>query len=111
MISTLVLGTFVSAGVAAEEQVVRLFDSRPNPFNPSTEIPFWLERQTRVKLTVHDVAGNRVVTLLNKEVSAGPHAVRWDGRDSRGEVVPGGVYCYRLETSTAVLSKKAVLLK
>ncbi len=111
LVSTLVIGATASNKNRTSEPAVQLFENRPNPFNPSTEIPFWLERRARVKLTVHDVAGKRVATLLDRELGAGPHARLWDGRDSRGEAVPSGVYYYRLEASTAVLSRKAVLLK
>jgi hypothetical protein len=112
LVSTLVIRAAASGDDGkTDEPLVRLFENRPNPFNPSTEIPFWLDRRARVKLTVHDVAGNRVAILLDRELGAGPHARLWDGRDSRGEAVPSGVYYYRLVTSTAVLSKKAVLLK
>jgi hypothetical protein len=97
LVSTLVIRAAASGDDGkTDEPLVRLFENRPNPFNPSTEIPFWLDRRARVKLTV---------------LGAGPHARLWDGRDSRGEAVPSGVYYYRLVTSTAVLSKKAVLLK
>ena len=74
----------------------------PNPFflsgasSPATRIEFEVRVRTAVRLEILNIAGQHVCTLLEKEVSAGRHAVIWDGRDQNGVVVASGVYVYRL---------------
>ena len=68
----------------------------PNPFHGSTEIAFALLTAGRVDLVVHDLAGRAVRTLASSTMSAGPHALVWDGRDASGQRVPAGVYFVRL---------------
>jgi hypothetical protein len=78
----------------------------PKPFNPSTEISFALPEQARVNLTVFNVLGQKVVTLVDKELEAGEHTVTFEA-DQYGS----GVYFYRLATSKFHETKKMVLLK
>lgn len=80
--------------------------NRPNPFNPRTEIPFTLERPGRVRLTVTDLRGRRVATLVDRPLAAGAHAVPFDGAR-----LESGVYLYRLETEAGVRSGKMSLVK
>jgi hypothetical protein len=83
----------------------------PNPFNPSTTISFDLPRKSRVTLTVVNILGQEIARLIDKETSAGPHSVEWDGRDVSREPVASGVYLYRLTTDNGTLSRKMLLLK
>ena len=62
----------------------------PNPFNPSTVIPYQLPVSTRVRLEVFNLLGQQVVTLVDEELPAGSHSVRWDGTDSAGRGVGAG---------------------
>ncbi|MCK4626413.1 MAG: FG-GAP repeat protein [Phycisphaerae bacterium] len=78
----------------------------PNPFNPATEIAFTLPRAAEVKLEVFNVMGQKVTTLIDKQMNAGEHTCVWDGSD-----VASGVYFYRLETPDFVDTKKMVLMK
>jgi hypothetical protein len=74
----------------------------PNPFflsgasSPTTRIEFCVGASTALRLEILNIVGQHVRTLLEKEVSAGRHAVIWDGRDHSGVVVASGVYVYRL---------------
>lgn len=88
-----------------------LYQNVPNPFNPSTTISFYLPEPTRVVLTIYDVLGGHVRTLLDEDKSFGLHEVVWDARDSRGDGVSTGVYFYRLQTGGKVLTKKLTVLK
>ena len=78
----------------------------PNPFNPTTTIRFTLQRTQRVVLQVFDVSGREVATLAEGTLSAGTHAVRFEGAD-----LPAGTYFYRLTVGAATEVRKAVLLK
>ncbi|MCK4627109.1 MAG: T9SS type A sorting domain-containing protein [Phycisphaerae bacterium] len=78
----------------------------PNPFNPATEISFTLPRAAEVRLEVFNVMGQKVTTLIDKQMNAGEHTCVWDGSD-----VASGVYFYRLETPDFVDTRKMVLMK
>lgn len=83
----------------------------PNPFNPSTLIPFHVPSSGDVSLTVHDLAGRRVQTLVDGPLDAGEHAVTWDGRAASAEDLPGGVYLARLTTMDGTSLRKLVLVR
>ena len=84
----------------------------PNPFNPRTEIRFTLTADARPVLDVFDLRGRRVVRLVDHSpLPAGPHAVTWDGTDSRGRPVAGGGYLCRLEAEGKVVSRKLLLAR
>ncbi len=85
--------------------------NRPNPFNPRTEIRFWLERAGAVTVSVFDVRGHVVCVLVNAPQSAGWNAVQWDGRDAAGRNVPTGVYFARMETEARVASCRMMLVR
>ncbi len=70
----------------------------PNPFNPSTTIQFSLPQAGPVSLSIYDVNGRRVRTLVDGRADVGRHSVIWDGRDALGREVASGVYLYRLTT-------------
>ena len=76
-----------------------LHPAYPNPFNPTTVIPFELGSDTRVEIGVFDTNGRRIRTLVDGRRRAGRHEVWWNGTDARGRVVPGGIYFCRLLTS------------
>jgi hypothetical protein len=69
----------------------------PNPFNPRSVLRYDLARAATVRLTVHDLAGRVVRTLVAGPRPAGPHRAAWDGRDRTGRPVAAGVYLARLE--------------
>ena len=90
----------------------RLAQNTPNPFNPKTTIAFALPRPESVTLTVHDLAGRLVRTLVSGEpLPAGRHERDWWGRDERGRRVASGVYLYRLEAGSYNETKRMTLLK
>lgn len=84
----------------------RLEQNHPNPFNPSTRIGFTLPETGPVLLTVHDLAGRRVATLVDGPLAAGSHQVTLDGTR-----LAAGVYLYTLQAGPLQASRKLVLLK
>ncbi len=90
---------------------LELSQNHPNPFNPSTIIRFALPRRATIQLAVYDARGNRVATLVDGEAKAGRHAVRWNGRNLRGQPVASGVYFYRLDTDDQTLTRRMILVK
>ena len=83
----------------------------PNPFNPSTMIRFEMPKAGRVRLDVFNVTGALITILVDEVREAGRHDVLWNGRDAKGIPVASGVYFYRLETGTSVMTKKMMLLR
>lgn len=89
----------------------------PNPFNPSTKIPFVVggvmgARSVNVTLYIYDVRGARVATLVNEARAPGTYVARWSGRDDHGAQVASGVYFARLSVAgSSTVVRKLVLLK
>jgi len=88
-----------------------LAQNYPNPFNPSTKIEYTLPKQTTVVLTVYNLIGQEVATLVNEAQSSGVHSAAWDGRDNNGQVVSSGVYIYRLRAGAEVQSRKMIFMR
>ena len=83
----------------------------PNPFNPSTTISYRLADQRDVTLTVFNILGQVVKSLVHDVQPSGSYTVRWDGTNDRGTPVSSGMYIYRLRAGSFVQSKKMMLLK
>jgi hypothetical protein len=101
-------------GVGSHEANAAVFALRqnyPNPFNPSTTIVYSTQAAGRVNLSIYDVSGRLVKTLVDKELPTGPHKAIWDGRNDAGGMVSAGVYFARLESARRRQSRKLVLLK
>jgi hypothetical protein len=88
-----------------------LSQNLPNPFNPSTTIPFSLPMRMKANLSVYNVEGRLVTTLVDDTLDAGFKVITWHGEDARGNSVKSGVYFYRLTAGDRTLTKKMVLLK
>lgn len=89
-----------------------LVSNYPNPFNPSTTIEFNMPEQSKVKVEVFDILGNKVSTLIdNQELSAGQKRIVWNGKNDNGSQMVSGVYIYRITSGKFNVSKKMMLLK
>ena len=83
----------------------------PNPFNPRTRIEFDIPRTCLVELRVFDLRGRLVRNLMEAELSAGRHAVDWDGRDDEGRFLGSGVYLYRLQAGRDEITRSLTLVR
>lgn len=106
---TVLVPPVVSVGDDGRGEVLRnyeLYQNYPNPFNPETTIEFTLPERGFVKLTVYDALGREVKTIVNGELPAGKHSVRFyaDG-------LPSGVYFYRLSVNGFEQTRKMILVK
>jgi hypothetical protein len=88
-----------------------LYQNTPNPFNPATTIRFDLPEATRVRLSVYNVKGELVATLMNRHMNEGRKEVSWMARDDGGRSVSSGIYFYRLVAGEFVQTRKMVLLR
>ena len=82
----------------------------PNPFNPSTAIPYALARPALVHLEIFNALGQRVRLLRDEFHAAGSYTAHWDGRNQRGLGVAAGVYFYRLATDGHIATGRMVLV-
>jgi hypothetical protein len=88
-----------------------LYQNYPNPFNPATSIAFYLEAAGTTNLSIFDVRGARVRTLVTRELAAGRHVETWDGLSDAGERVASGVYYYRLAAGKTAITRKLVVVR
>jgi len=88
----------------------RLGQNRPNPFNPSTRISYLIHESSRVGLSVYNIQGQKVRTLVDEVQAPGSYKVGWDGRDDANRMLPAGVYVYRLSANSETTEKKMILL-
>ena len=88
-----------------------LMQNYPNPFNPSTTIQYQLPKNGMVILEVYNHIGQRVVTLVNQNQTAGIHQQFWDGRNDMGKIVPTGVYFYQLRSGDFSATRKMLLMQ
>jgi hypothetical protein len=109
------LAVTVSTATAVGDPVLpdkfALHQNVPNPFNPTTTIAFEVAVPGRVDLSIYDVSGRRIRTLVSRPLPRTRHTVEWDGRDDNGVIVSTGVYFYRLKTRDFHATKKMLLLK
>jgi len=108
---TIFHGEDTSAAGDAAPRAVALNGNYPNPFNPMTKISFSLPKAQDVELTVYDVRGIRVATLLREAMSEGSHDVTWRGCDDSGRTVSSGTYFYQLSVDGTRLTGKMLLMK
>jgi hypothetical protein len=92
-------------------QEFRLHQNYPNPFNPITTINFVLRNSSDVNLTVYDINGKSIRSLVSGKLTAGEKSVNWDATDHLGNKVTSGVYFYTLKTPTWSETKKMILIK
>jgi len=82
----------------------------PNPFNPSTTIPYSIDKSGYVNLSVFNIMGQKVRTLIDDYQTAGSHVVIWNGFDDDGKNAGAGVYIYQLKSTNHSESKKMLLI-
>ena len=83
----------------------------PNPFNPSTTINFNVPNFSDVKITVYDLNGKLVNTLVDASYASGSYNVVWNGDDINGNKVAAGIYMYNLTSGQNSITNKMVLIK
>ena len=74
-----------------------LYQAYPNPFNPTTNFRYDLQKPSHVKLTIHDAVGREIKVLINKRQHSGSKVIQWDATNLKGDAVSAGVYFYALE--------------
>jgi len=104
--------------VGIEEETVQevrtspfvLYQNFPNPFLSNTEIRYQIPNIEDVSIKIYDITGRVVKTLLEKEQEPGSYSISWNGLNTEGDLVPSGIYFYRIKISAFTDTKKMVLL-
>ena len=100
---------YTETGVEEEKglpQAFNLSQNYPNPFNPTTTIPFRLTEAGQVELTIYDLRGQKIQTLVNQRMEPGNHTFKFDGSG-----LPSGSYIYQIKFNNQMQAKQMVLLK
>jgi flagellar hook assembly protein FlgD len=88
-----------------------LFAPTPNPFNPGTDIHFILNSPTEIDLSIFNITGKKVNTLVRSPLPAGEHQYQWNGTDDKGGSVSSGSYIVFLRSKNETRSQKIIFLK
>tara|TARA_B100001113_G_scaffold127496_1_gene104082 strand:+ start:589 stop:1953 length:1365 start_codon:yes stop_codon:yes gene_type:complete len=83
----------------------------PNPFNPSTILQYYLPQNEFVTISIYDISGKLISSLVNKNQHSGYKSVRWNSTNNQGQRVSAGVYLYSIEAGDFRETKKMILLK
>jgi hypothetical protein len=104
-------GDNLSAGVSQIPKKFNLYPAYPNPFNPKTILSYDLPEDTQVRITIYNIMGREVRTLVNSQQIAGYKSVIWNATNNQGQPVSAGVYLYNIQAGKFRQTKKMVLLK
>ena len=101
----------LSTQIDIKPEIFSLHQNYPNPFNPSTTIAYDLPIASIVNITIYDMMGRKIKTLVNEYEAAGFKYTQWDGRNDKNESVSAGLYVYLLQTEKFMQNKKMIFLK
>lgn len=91
--------------------VTELLPVFPNPFNPQLFIPFNIANKLEVKIIIYNTRGQIVKEIPVGEQNPGNYRIEWDGKDSKGQALPTGIYCIRMIAGKDYYQTKAILMK
>jgi hypothetical protein len=97
--------------VKKDEVNFKLFGNYPNPFNPSTKIKFSLKSIQDIEISIYDVLGRRVKSVIKERINAGMHEIEWNGKNDLEEQVSSGIYLYLIKVFEKSLTGKMILQK
>ncbi len=104
----------VNSGIedpATPSVLITSLGNYPNPYNPETTIGFITAAPGNVKLSVHIIKGQKVITLHDGIMTKGCHSIHWNGLDEKGGAVSSGVYFVRAEMNGRSQTHRMVLIK
>jgi len=91
--------------------IINLHQNYPNPFNPVTTLRYDLSENGHVNITIYDMLGRQIKTLINQTQDAGYRSVIWNATNNYGKPVSAGIYLYQIQAGEYISTKKMVLLK
>lgn len=97
--------------VTNSAELVTLEESYPNPFNPSTTIRFAIPKEENVTLSIYNMNGQLMRTLVSSRLASGQYNITWEGDNEQGIKVASGMYFYRITAGSFIETKKTILMK
>lgn len=97
--------------ISAVPSKFSLAQNFPNPFNPSTTIAYDLNKAADVELAVYNILGQKIRTLVTKNLQAGEYSAQWNGRNNEGNLVASGIYFYQLKAGDQIQVRKMLLMR
>jgi hypothetical protein len=109
-------GTDIVSGIEDNSETllpdkISLHQNCPNPFNSTTIIEFDIPKRMHVHLTIYNILGEEVKTLINAELPANNYQIKWEGATNDGKIAPSGAYIYELRALGQSISRKMILMK
>ena len=95
-----------SSADSKSPEIFHLKQNYPNPFNPTTIISFEIPKESYVDITIYNLAGEKIKTLINHKMKTGYHSITWNATD-----MPTGIYLYRINAGNFLDIKKCILMK
>jgi len=92
-------------------KVFALGQNYPNPFNPTTRFTVDVPRSAQVEVAIYNVLGQKIVTLMTGDQSAGSYEMEWSATDAHNQVVPTGIYFIRMTSDNFSAVQKIMLMK
>ena len=109
--SGVVEATILSTDGDIIPDVYALHQNYPNPFNPVTTLRYDLPEDAMVTITIYDLMGRRIRTLINMDQTAGYRSIHWNATNDLGQAVSAGMYIYTIQAGDFMQTRKMVLLK
>ena len=103
--------TDINSSLKNPPESFNLFQNYPNPFNSRTCFEYSVGTAAKVQVSVYNILGQRVRQLIDEKKIAGTYKVFWDGKGERGQVLPGGIFIYKMQTGEKIFCKKMLYLK
>ena len=104
-------GLVVTSSPSTLPNEIQVFQNYPNPFNTSTIISFYLPVESDVSLSIFDIRGKNVKTIINKSKRSGKNSVLWNSTDDKNNLVSSGIYFFNLEAKNFNRTIKMTLIK
>ena len=102
--------TGVPDAIASTDRV-EFVNSYPNPFTSEMNIHYNLLSETAVRLEVFNSLGRKIITLKNETQLPDTYTIHWDGTDEVGNVLPAGIYFFKLQLGNSLVSRQVLLLR
>ena len=93
------------------QALINYLGNYPNPFNPSTTIKFSIQNNSKVELSIFNIKGQKVSTLIDEQLHKGKHSIIWSGCDQNGNQVGSGIYLYKIKVGNLESVKRILLIK
>ncbi len=108
------LGMTLLSTINEEQNIPKSFrvgSNYPNPFNPSTSIDIETAKNNKLVVSIYDISGRLINTLMNDNVDPGYYKVTWNGQSHWGQLMSTGIYFFQIQSGTEVTIKKIMLIK